>query len=127
MAAGGLLQRLNWKHNISLSMGDGLVGQPSLTHTGAEVRPEAHIVIISVTQSIEIDPPQRDPLDVISTNFRLSGPTCLVQTGEDDAPQICMRQGRDGISSQKTFFERHRPPITIDPAGPDRDAQCPSR
>ena len=71
-------------------MADGLVGQPSLTHTGAKVRPEAHIVIIAVTQSIEINPPRRDPLDAISTNFRLSGPTCLV---EDDAPQICMRQG----------------------------------
>ncbi|KAH6641143.1 hypothetical protein F5144DRAFT_562669 [Chaetomium tenue] len=73
-----------------------------------------------VTQFIEIDPPRR-PQQAISINFRLPGPTCLV---EDAAPQKCMRQGRDGKSCQKMLLERHCPPIAVDPAGPDRDAQC---
>lgn len=36
-------------------MGDGLVGQPSLTHTGAKVRPEAHRIITTVGYSISRD------------------------------------------------------------------------
>jgi hypothetical protein len=42
-------------------------------------------------------------------------------------PRYACARGRDGISSQKMLFERHCPPIAVDPAGLDRDAQCASR